>query len=581
MTRRLPLLISVAALGIAAGVGGEHYSIQAHTPENHWLDLAVGWTYLAAGLVALARRPRNRVGWLMVAFGMAWFIGNFSFAGSPVIFSLGAGYQGLSAAFLAHLVLAYPDGRLTRLSERVVVAALYLWTFCQGTVVVLTFDPPRLYDCFGCESGGLAAFPSLSVYNAADTAANVAAVVFATVVLALVIRRFLHAGAFARRDLAPLWVGSAFVATAFVLDGVTGAALRQSDPATQVVVDIQKVAQLLVPLTFLVGLLRSRLAESSVAGLVVGLGRPLRHGELRELLARALGDPSLRLAFSIPGGGGFVDEDGAAVELPGDDPERTTTFVENGSAPIAALIHDRALRERQPLVDAVGAAARLALENERLQAEVRAQLEEVRASRARIVTAADTERRRIERNLHDGAQQRLVTLALEVALAREHAAAGAREELEASLAEAADDIAAALAELRELGRGLHPSILTEAGLAPALRALAERAPVPTRVKTELGGRLPEAIEAAAYFVAAEALANVGKHAAASQAEIEATVSAGSLALAVRDDGAGGADPNAGTGLRGIGDRVAALGGTLRVRSGPGEGTSIEVTLPCE
>jgi signal transduction histidine kinase len=573
-------LVALAAAGIAAGLGGEYFSVHAHTPENHWLDLAVGLAYLGAGLIALARSPRNRVGWLMVAFGLTWFIGNFGNAKSPLLVSLGTAYQSLSAAFLAHLVLAYPDGRLTRRSERVVVAAIYLWTFLQGTVIAVTFDPRRLYGCGDCPSGALAIFPSRHVYDAADKSGNIATALFAAVVLALVIRRFLRAGAFARRDLAPLWIGSALVATAFVLEGISGAAFRQNDPAQQLLVDAQKVTELLVPLTFLVGLLRSRLAESSVARLVVALGRPLRRGELREVLARALGDPSLRLAFSVPGGRGFVDEDGSVVQLPRDDPERTTTFVEDGSAPIAALIHDRALRERQPLVDAVGAAARLALQNERLQAEIRGQLEEVRASRARIVAAADAERQRIERNLHDGAQQRLVTLSLQLALAREQAATGTREDIAASLSEAADDAAAALTELRELGRGLHPSILTEAGLGPALKSLAERAPVPTRVKASLGRRLPEAVEVAAYFVVAEALANVGKHASASRAEIEAELNADTLVVAVSDDGTGGANANGGTGLRGLADRIAALDGALRIDARPGAGTRIEATLPC-
>ncbi len=575
-----PALVLVAVAGIGAGVGGEYFSVRAHTHENHWLDLAVGWTYIGAGVVALARRTRNRVGWLLVAFGLAWFIGNFGNASSPVLVSLATAYQTLSAAFLAHLVLAYPDGRLTRRSERALVAAVYLWTLCQGAVVALTFDPPRLYGCGACTSGALAMIPSRSVYEGADASANVAAATFAALVLALVVRRFLQAGAFARRDLAPLWIGTAFVAAAFVLQGISGAAARQGDASHQLVVDAQKAAVLLVPLTFLVGLLRSRLAESSVARLVLALRGPLRRGELRELLAHALGDPSLGLAFSVPGGIGFVDEDGAPVELPGDDPERTTTFVEDGSARIAVLLHDRALRERQPLVDAVGAAARLALQNERLQAEIRAQLEEVRASRARIVAAADAERRRIERNLHDGAQQRLVTLSLELALARAQAAAGARQELEASLAEAAADAAAALTELRELGRGLHPSILTEAGLGPALRSLAERAPVPTRVKARLDGRLPQPVEVAAYFVVAEALANVAKHASASHAEIEADLRSDTLVVTVSDDGAGGADLNGGTGLRGLADRISALGGVLQIDTCTGAGTRIEATLPC-
>jgi signal transduction histidine kinase len=516
----------------------------------------------------------------MLAFGISWFFGNYGNARSPILLSLGVAYQGVSSGFLAHLVLAYPDGRLARRRERVVVGLIYAWLLVQSTVYLLAFDPPRLYGCTGCPTGALAAFPSRAAYDAAATGGNVAAGVFAVLVLALLFQRYLRSSPFSRRDLAPLWVGGVFIAAAFVLEAVQGAASRQEDPTVQLVVDAQKITELLVPLAFLVGLLRSRLAESSVARLVVDLGRPLSPGELRRHLARALGDPSLRLAFSVPGREGFVDDYGSAVELPRDDDERATTLVVNGSRPIAALIHDRALRERQPLVDAVGAAAKLALENERLHAEVRTQLEEVRASRARIVEAADAERRRIERNLHDGAQQRLVTLSLELALAREQATNGAGDELRASLEEASAELSRALTELRELGRGLHPSILTEAGLGPALEALAERAAIPTRVTSSLEQRLPMSVEAAAYFVVAEALANAGKHSSATRIDVELHIQDDRLAVQVDDDGVGGANPTRGSGLAGLADRVAALGGNLDITSSPGQGTRIRAALPC-
>jgi signal transduction histidine kinase len=461
------------------------------------------------------------------------------------------------------------------------VVSIYAWVIAQAFVFALTFDPRRIYSCPSCPSGALALFPSRTAYDTATSTSNVASAVFAVIVLALVVRRFMRSSEFARRDLAPLWVGAGLIVIAFVLDALQGASFNEGTASVQVVTDAKKAAQLLVPLTFLFGLFRSRLAESSVARLVVELGRPLRHGELRALLARALSDPSLEVAFIVPGEHCFIDEDGAPVELPHDDPDRAMTPVKDGSRTVAALIHDRALRERQPLVDAVGAAARLALENERLQAEVRAQLEEVRASRARIVATADAERRRIERNLHDGAQQRLVTLSLELALAREQAASGDSRELQASLDEAAADVAAALAELRELGRGLHPAILTEAGLAPALEALAERAAVATHVNAHLTERPPAPVEAAAYFVAAEALANAAKHARAAHVNIEAHNQDGRLVLLVDDDGIGGADATRCSGLAGLTDRVAALGGHLVIDSPAGQGTHLQAELPCE
>jgi signal transduction histidine kinase len=238
------------------------------------------------------------------------------------------------------------------------------------------------------------------------------------------------------------------------------------------------------------------------------------------------------------------------------------------------LVHDPALDDEDPgLVEAVGAAARLAIENERLAAQVRAQLEEVRESRARIVEAADGERRRLERDLHDGAQQRLVALAMRLELAKE-GTSGASSLLE----EATAELRTAIGEVRDLAHGLHPTILTEAGLGAAVEALAERAPFPVDVDVP-DGRFPGPIEATAYFIVAEALTNVARHAEASEAHVLVTVDAGQLVVTVRDDGRGGADPARGSGLRGLSDRVAAASGSLTLSSPPGKGTFVRATLP--
>jgi signal transduction histidine kinase len=568
--RRYWALTAIAIAGIGVGLLAEHVSIDAHVPENHVLDVAVGWTYLAAGIVALARRPGNRFGLLLVVFGFTWFIGNFGNVRDPVVFSLGSAFESTSAAVLAHAILAYPSGRLTQRWERRLVFALYGWIAVFGLVHALTFDPRTQYDCPRCVHGGLALLANASAFDALNQVGDVAGTVFSIGVIALLVVRFRSASPFMRRELTPLWVAAGLVAVVFAAEGLTSNTLEWE----------QKLGQALIPLVFLAGLLRSRLAESAVAPLVTQLARPLRRGELRDLLSRALGDPALGLAFAVPAGG-FVDEAGRPVAPPADDGARTTTFVPAEGPPIAALIHDRALLDRRPLVDAVGAAARLALENERLHAEVRAQLEEVRASRARIVEAADAERRRVERNLHDGAQQRLVTLSLELALARERAEAIGDGELVGSLQEASNEVAEALAELRELGRGLHPAILTEAGLGPALESLAERSPVPARLHWNDAGRLATPIEAGAYFVASEALANTAKHARASRVELRGDRLNGSFRLEIADDGVGGADAAGGTGLAGLADRVASLGGSLSIESARGNGTRIVAQFPCE
>jgi signal transduction histidine kinase len=251
--------------------------------------------------------------------------------------------------------------------------------------------------------------------------------------------------------------------------------------------------------------------------------------------------------------------------------------LEGDGGRLAALIHDPTLLDDPALIDAVGAAASLALENARLQAELRTQLNEVRASRARIVEAGDAERRRIERDLHDGAQQRLLGIRLALQLVRGRLADGGTA-LDGLLTEADGEVVSALDELRALARGIHPALLTDEGLDAALAALARRLPLPVELHL-CHGRLPPLVEATAYFVASEALANVVKHAHASRATIDISRTNGCVAIEVRDDGVGGADP-AGAGLDGLRDRVEAVDGRLRVHSVPGHGTLVTAAIPC-
>jgi signal transduction histidine kinase len=253
-----------------------------------------------------------------------------------------------------------------------------------------------------------------------------------------------------------------------------------------------------------------------------------------------------------------------------------TPLAEGGDA---VLIHDGGLEHESQLTRMTAAAASMALEHSRLQAEVRAQLEQVRASRARIVEAGDDARRQLERDLHDGAQQRLVTLSLALAMARNRVETS-DPQLQALLESAAKEAREAIAELRELARGIHPAVLTETGLPGAIQALAERSPVATRITTVPPDRFPAPVEATAYFVVSEALANVAKHAAATNAEVSVRELAGRVVVAVSDNGIGGALPDGGSGLRGLADRIAAVGGSLRIDSPPGHGTRLEAEIPC-
>jgi signal transduction histidine kinase len=353
-----------------------------------------------------------------------------------------------------------------------------------------------------------------------------------------------------------------------------------SGPFDYLLWEIRAVLEIGVPIVFIWGLLSTRLARSAVGDLVMQLERPLPQGGLRAALSRTLRDPSLQVAYAIEGESRWVNAEGTPLSLPvekaGSEPRRVTV-VEMDGEPVAALIHDPALDAG--LVRAAGAAAGMAIANERLRAEVRAQLEEVRASRQRIVEAGDRERRRVERNLHDSAQQRLMTLSLALGMLRHQAANDTS--IGAALAEASAELKGAIEELRELARGIHPAILTEEGLSAAVESLADRSPVPVRLMADLNGRLPEPVEATGYFMVCESLANVAKYAGASGVRVEMSTRDGRLQVEVSDDGIGGADPSGGSGLRGLEDRVSAMGGTLRVESPPGGGTRVLAEIPLD
>ena len=407
--------------------------------------------------------------------------------------------------------------------------------------------------------------------------------VLAVILLGLVAARLRRETNLGRRVAAPILIGGLAVATGIVAELITMLIDARSVEVRSFLYDatnyITSLSGAVVAVGFVVGLRQSRIARGNVADLVLELGASPGPARLRDVLAKALRDPSLQVVFAVPEKGVFVDAAGRIVALPEGRPDRAVTRLERDGETIAALIHEPALAEQVELVRSVAAATRLALENERLQAEVRAQLEEVRASRARIVAAGDAERRRVERDLHDGAQQRLVTLALALQMSQARAGGAADPELVDLLTKASRELDLALGELRELARGIHPTLLAEAGLGAAIESLADRSPVPVSVSV-VEGRYDAGIEATAYFVVAEALTNVAKYAAASTVSVDVERHGDTLQVRIRDDGAGGADASRGSGLRGLADRVAAVGGVLRVDSPPGSGTTVEAEIPC-
>jgi signal transduction histidine kinase len=532
------------------------------------LNLVVGWSFMASGLVGWARRPENRIGALMVATGLLWFAPELlSQSASSVPFTLGVWIWNAWAVALVLLLLAFPTGRLAGGRDRLLVAAVFVPAIPMQALWLV------FLQSVGGPANAFLIWPDADAAATVDTAQRVIALASFLVLLAVLVRRWLVASPPLRRLLTPVVAGAAAIllfGLVIVLDKVGG--------RTVFLDDLFRVILVGVPIAFLIGILRARLARWGIGDLVVELREPRPPEAVREAIGRALGDPSLDLAYWVPEYAAYVGADGRPIELPSDGCGRVTTRVDRGGRRVAALVHDASLRDEPELVGAVCAAAGIALDNARLEADLRARLEELRGSRARIVEVSDTERRRLERNLHDGAQQRLVCLSIELRLLASRLPGDSHEGR--ILAAAREELATSLEELRELAKGLHPAVLSDHGLPVALETLATNAPLPVRLTVDVPDRLPEPVEVAAYYFVAETLTNVAKYAHASAVGVDVSHRDGRLVVQVADDGVGGADPSGGSGLRGLADRVEALGGCLFVTSRPGEGTTVQAEIVC-
>jgi signal transduction histidine kinase len=487
-------------------------------------DLVAGLALLTGGAAAWALRPGSRSGPLAVLAGVAWFAGDL--AGVLLYAHRGP---------LVHLLLTYPRGRVDSRPAAVVIGVAYVdglfpelarseWPTIALMVAVVLVAAWRHRAVGGVERRA--------------RAAALAGV--------LVIGGTLALAACAR--LAGADVGTAAVWAYYVAVAVTAAGLAAD-------------------------LLWGRWTRAAVTGFVVDLGDRFEPDALRAALARSLGDPDVEVAYRVAGVGDWVDEAGRVVRLPDGD-GRAVTFVHDEGEAVAALVHDPAALADRELVDSVAAAARLAVVNVRLQAEIAARIGEVAASRRRLVEARDDESRRLGDRLHAGAEHRLAGLRDRMARL-----AGVRDgEAGETLRQLAGDLDAARAELLRFARGVHPRSLTEGGLSKALDELVAQAAVPVRLEVP-AGRFPPAQEAAAFFLCSEGLANVAKYAGGASADIAVRATPSGLVVRVADDGAGGADLARGSGLRGLADRVEALGGTLRVDSRAGAGTRLEAVLP--
>jgi signal transduction histidine kinase len=577
-------LVTVAVAGLLAGAGaawivstaGPVRASFSNVPFALPVVVLVGWSFIGSGLLAWRSRPDHHLGAVLIFTGFAWFASVLPDAHIPVLFTVGEVVQLFYYVGFVYLVLSFPSGRLRGgLDRGLVAAAIVLVTV--GRLAWLLFADSRAVICSRCPANLLEVARNDALARRLFDIQLIIAVPVAVVVLGLLAGRWRRASHAQRHAVMPVAVAGVVAFTAVA--AAAAAIVLGAGSAAAVLIRAGWYAAAAVPVAVLAVFIQRRLARSAVAGLVVELGGPGPVADPREALARALGDPSLAVGYWFAAESRYVDRNGGPVELPTPDSGRRSTVVERAGQPVAVLIHDAALEHNAKLVDSVCAAAGLALENERLQAELRARLVELQASRARLVEATDTERRRIERDLHDGTQQRLVSIAMSLGLAESklppnagHAkpiVAGAREALRA-----------ALAELRDLTQGIYPTILTERGLSAALDELCSRAALTAHLRLFLDGRLPAPVETAAYYVVSEALTNAAKHAHASEVRVAATCTGGVLTVEVADDGVGGAGNGKGSGLRGLADRVEALEGRLTVSSPPGRGTTLRAEFPC-
>ena len=580
MTALRRALLTMAVVGVVAGLITIPVSLSSNHVGPRGLfvaqELLIGWSFIGTGLFMWWRRPENRLGMLMTAVGFTWLLGALFASGDGHLFFLGQFFGALPYAFLVQMLLSFPDGRLHSRLELVVVAATWFDVTVMQWAQLPFLQFHRVQGCELCPANPWLLSDSKQVAEAFAKAQSAFAVIIVIGLVVALVRR--------SRALAPnqqqelrlvIWTG----AIALI---VLAAALTTRFVGLNAPVYYAGLLPLAaVPFAFLVGLMNARLTRAgAVSELVARLSAaPESRFGIGEALADAFEDHSLILAYWLPDREHYVDADGHQVQLPAPGSGRAWTPVRRDGELLAAIIHDAALTDERALLEAAGAAAGLALENERLHAELRARVDELERSRQRLIEVGLSERRKLERNLHDGAQQRLVALALSLRLAHDRMMRDPEQSREL-VAEAMTELDAATSELRELARGIHPAVLSDRGLAAALNALAGRLPVAVDVVQTPDDRLPPGVEIASYYVVAEALTNVAKYAHARSARVSVCQTNGSVMVEVSDDGVGGADPLQGSGLSGLVDRVAALDGRLQVVSPPGGGTTIRAEIPC-
>lgn len=542
------LLIAVAAVCAA----GAELVLMRQPPVAPWLAAlfpAISLVYVTAGLAAWRRRPSSQLGTLLVVGGGVWLLSGLVNTGVPELVAVGGVTRILVIAVIVHLLVGFPTGRLRTRSERLVVAA--------GYVVCLVVELPlHLFRPDGVLS--IADRPEL--VDAGIVVLRISGALLVLATTAFLVVRMRRATPEQRRVLAPLYVYGIFALLLVQWSSEVAELLFDGGGLTLAAIQLGVMA--LVPVAFAVAASRggfARTADIAELGSWLGAEDSARPA-LRQALADTLGDRSLQLLFRLPGDDVLVDHSGALVPRPEPDGVRGVVDVELAGEPVGAIVYDAGLLDRPAEVREAGRVIALAFDRERLVVELR-------ASRSRLVVAADDERRRIARDLHDGLQSRLVFLAVQAGVGSD--ATTLRSGIEA-----------AIDELRDLVDGVMPAQLTELGLPAAVEDLADRLPIPIVLRVDgLEQRLAPSVETAAYFVVSEAIVNAVKHTEASRLAVSLERSGGQLSVEVSDAGGGGARIGGGNGLRGMDDRVAALGGRLAVESA-GDGTRVRAVIPC-
>lgn len=583
IARRTAVIIAVVALSLTMEIAGFLATPDAERDEVSYTTLhaIVPLVFAACAGVAWRISPTRVPPRLMVAFVVLWIpqsiyyvIGDWEWVW-PFVRGIDLGW----AVVAGILVLVYPKGFLSDWFDRW-IAGIALVASIVNLLTVLLFASPEAAGCATCAPNPYQIADAPLLFGVVDVGYRIVGVALALAIAGRLLVRWVRASVPARTVAFLMPLALFAWATTLAAQAVTYATATTTDV---VLATVSLIAMASIPVSFDAGVAHARNMRARVADLMRITREGADRGLWAESLARTLRDASVRVYWWDEERGRYADAAGTPIEASDADVRGSTHSILPVASPlgvpIALIRHDRVLTDNMRLLDGVSSALRLSVDNGRLRSEIERTLEQVRQSRQRIVEAGVEARRRIERDLHDGAQQHLVSLGMRLRLAANSARDSGDVTLAAELEDTITVLNQSLRELRELAHGIHPSLLSSGGLALAVPELAGRCPVPVVVDVQAEGRLPELIESTAYFVLAEALANVAKHSGATRAWVRAHVVVDTLELIVRDNGRGGASLEGGTGMLGIADRVDAVEGTIELDSPPGAGTTLTIRIP--